>query len=230
MGWTTAGRAQKRGARTGRQAKRQRFDVFKLTLAPNSLTVCPMTNTTNMVSRGQVVISSGGAITVAAERLRDGKARPIVRESPMSAPCNTLCQGCGRLGFLAIGDYSRPGWCRCQKARPGPLVVAPGFVIVLRHESEADAAKREEGRLLGNAERAARDNLSFRFVRCGSGWRELRRSSPKRRALETEYRKARRALEAFQATCGHPTRSIHDSAFCDVCHVFVAEVGAGGAA
>lgn len=133
-----------------------------------------------------------------------------------------LCQSCGGTGVHTFGDATKPAWCSCRPGKVGPIVMAPGAVVRLVVESTEDAERREQGRLLGNAEREARDRLSERWVRCGRGWRELPRSSPKRRALEVAYREALRALKRFQATCPHPTRSMFAPEFCDVCHACVA--------
>lgn len=129
---------------------------------------------------------------------------------------SALCQGCGRKGDVHHYDIRKAPWCRCKGAY-GPYVAPPGHVTRFIFESKEDAAKREQGRLLGNAERLARDNFCSRWVKCGSGYRELPRTSPKRKALEKAYQEALRALEAFQATCSHPTRSPFDATMCDVC-------------
>lgn len=131
-----------------------------------------------------------------------------------------ICQKCGRRGMH--NGAAKPRWCRCPKVG-GPYVAPPGFVAVITFESPCDAAFRERCRLLGNAEREARDALSERWVRCGRGWRELGWSSPKRRRLERAYRKALRALEAVQAQCAHDEldRSIFDRGMCGVCYAHV---------
>lgn len=100
-------------------------------------------------------------------------------------------------------------------------VAAPGQVVRFTYESPDAAAFRETCRLASNAEREARDNLSQRFVRAGSGWRELPRSSPKRRVLEKAYAKAVRAVEALQARCPHASRCLFERVFCDVCRAHV---------
>jgi hypothetical protein len=128
------------------------------------------------------------------------------------------CIACGGQGPIASTD-GKPAWCTCTgKKRGGPYQPPPGVVIRYTVESRDAAAFRERCRQLGNAERRARDDLAGRFVRAGTGYRELPRTSPKRRALEAAYRTARRALEAVQAVCSHPERSIHAPDFCSVCY------------
>ena len=102
-----------------------------------------------------------------------------------------------------------------------PHMAPPGHVTRFTYESSAAANFREACRLASNAEREARDNLSQRFVRAGTGWRELPSSSPKRRALERAYIKAACAVEALQARCPHESRSIFNRVFCDVCGAHV---------
>lgn len=133
-----------------------------------------------------------------------------------------LCQSCGRRGRVAVGSArAKERWCRCPKGKSGPYVSPPGHVTVFHFRSKADAEFRERCRLLGNAERRARDALSGRFVRCGRGWRELPRSAPKRRVLETNYREALRALEKVQALCPHAERSMFAPVMCGVCYAHV---------
>ena len=134
--------------------------------------------------------------------------------------------------------WFQPAWCSCtdKKGRRaeaimvagdsrqhpgGPYVAAPGHTVAFIYESKDDSSFRETCRLAGNAEREARDNLSQRFVRCGKGWRELPRSSPRRRVLEAAYAKASRALEALRARCPHAGRSLFSKAQCDVCYAHV---------
>jgi hypothetical protein len=133
-----------------------------------------------------------------------------------------LCQSCGQQGVTPFGGHAKPAWCKCTgKKLGGPYVAPPGYIVRFAYESTDDAAFREACRLAGNAEREARDNLSQRFVRSGKGWRELPRSSPKRRALEAAYRKASRALEALRARCPHTGRSLFSKAQCDICYAHV---------
>lgn len=133
-----------------------------------------------------------------------------------------ICQKCGRTGVTQLDGRARPSWCKCpRKGLGGPYVAAPGHVVRFTYESSAAAAFREACRLASNAEREARDNLSQRLVRAGKGWRELPRSSPKRRALEKAYAKAVRAIEALQARCPHESRSLFNRVFCDVCDAHV---------
>jgi hypothetical protein len=108
-----------------------------------------------------------------------------------------------------------------KAAARGPHIAPPGHVTRFTYESPAAAAFREACRLASNAEREARDNLSQRFVRAGTGWRELPSSSPKRRALERAHTNAVRAVEALQARCPHTSRSLFNRVFCDVCHAHV---------
>ncbi len=133
-----------------------------------------------------------------------------------------LCQGCKKTGLYdAQVTPGRAPWCTCLARAYGPYVAAPDVVIALRFEDRTEAAFREECRLAGNVEREARDALSGRYVRAGKGFRELPKTSPKRRALEAEYRKACRAHEALQARCAHPERSQFSRAHCGVCHAYV---------
>lgn len=135
-----------------------------------------------------------------------------------------MCQSCGGRGVVPADPAKKPRWCTCDKGPRhggGPFVAPPGVVVVYRFESRDDHAFRERCRLVGNAERRARDDLSGRFVRSGRGYRELPKSSPKRRGLETAYRRALRALEAVQAECAHGSRSIFNRVFCDVCYAHV---------
>jgi hypothetical protein len=138
---------------------------------------------------------------------------------------------------LYAGGHHQPTWCKCadNKGRRaaavvkaggammpgGPYVAPPGHVTAFVFESQDAAAFREICRLAGNAERQARDDLSLRWVRSGKGWRELPRSSPKRRALESAYAKASRALDALRARCPHSGRSPFDKTSCDVCYEYV---------
>lgn len=131
-----------------------------------------------------------------------------------------LCQTCGRSGLHAFGAIAKPRWCRCV-GTSGPIVMAPGVVMAVRFESADDAAFRERCRVLGNTERTARDALSSRWVRCGRGWRELPRTSPKRQRLERAYASARRALQAAQRECPHRDRSLFDPEMCGTCHAHV---------
>jgi hypothetical protein len=133
-----------------------------------------------------------------------------------------VCQSCGGSGPLVSGSVAQPVWCSCSgKAKGGPYNAPPGHVTVFIYESKEDAAFREEGRLLGNAFIRAKDDLSSRFVRCGRGYRELPRGNPKREQLERAYAKALRAQAAHQRRCSHPSRSLFNRAFCDVCHAYV---------
>lgn len=134
-----------------------------------------------------------------------------------------LCQGCGRTGPGGEAPKT-PAWCRCRKLgrrSAGPFVAPPGFVARFSCEDADAAAFRERCRLVSNAEREARDALAGRWVRCGRGWRELPIGTPKRDALEAAYRTALRALTALQRECPHPSRSIFNPIFCDVCHAQV---------
>ena len=134
------------------------------------------------------------------------------------------CQGCHRVGpYEAARAWQR--WCRCKRVGTLPMQHPPkGVVYSFRVDDAATAALHEEGRVLGNAFIAAKDALSGRWIRCGkTGWRELPRTSPKRRALETAFRKARKALDAFQAACPHPRASLFEETACDCCHAIVFE-------
>lgn len=141
-----------------------------------------------------------------------------------------LCQSCGERGSLGLNER-KPSWCKCtgkgRKGRKGgaggggPYVAPTGFIACFTYFSKEEGAFREQCRLAGNAEREARDGLSARFVRSGAGYRELPRSSPRRRALETAYRAALRELERLQALCPHPSRSLFNRVFCDVCYAHV---------
>lgn len=133
-----------------------------------------------------------------------------------------LCQGCKKTGLYdPQNGRERAPWCTCPARAYGPYVAAPGVVFALVYESQADAAFRDACRLAGNALCAAKDALSGRYVRSGKGWRELPKTSPKRRRLEADYRKACRAEEALQARCEHPERSPYSKAHCGVCHAYV---------
>src|ERR1043166_668447 len=132
-----------------------------------------------------------------------------------------VCQGCKKTGCYDAAQGERAPWCTCSARTYGPYVAAPGVIIALRYESQEDAALREEARLAGNAEREARDALSGRYVKAGKGYRELPKTRPKRRGLESAYRKACRAQEAVQARCSHPERSLFSKAHCGVCHAYV---------
>lgn len=129
-----------------------------------------------------------------------------------------LCQGCGRSGMHRFGG-NKPRWCRCPKAKRthGPIVAAPGTVVRLTFESADDAGFRARAAEVIRAWFDARDALSSRWVRCGRGWRELPRSSPRRKALELAFRRATRAWDAIQGECPHRGRSLFDPNSCDVC-------------
>lgn len=128
------------------------------------------------------------------------------------------CDGCGRCGPLPLhGGAAKAPWCRCTKKAPGPYQAPPGHVTAFIFETREEAAFSELCRVTSNAERQARDDLSQRYVRCGAGWRELPRSSPTRRALETRYASALRALRRLQAKCSHPRRCIFNPLACGVC-------------
>lgn len=132
------------------------------------------------------------------------------------------CQKCGRAGAVPRRDTSgrKPIWCRCPKTG-GPYQAPPGHVTAFIFESPPEAAFSELCRVTSNAERLARDDLSQRYVRCGSGYRELPRSSPKRCALEKRYAAALRALRRLQAKCSHPRRCIFNPLACGVCCVWL---------
>lgn len=146
----------------------------------------------------------------------------VTRNSVLPAH-QIVCQGCKKTGRYDSSASDRAPWCTCPARAFGPYVAAPGVVFALVYESKPDAAFRDACRLAGNAERDARDALSGRFVRLrsGKGWRELPKTSPKRRALEGAYRKACRAHEALQARCSHPERCQYSKAHCGVCHAYV---------
>lgn len=133
------------------------------------------------------------------------------------------CQGCAREGVKTFGSLARPRWCRCSGRGFGPIVAAPGTIVRMIFEGPKDAAFRERCRVLGIAERAARDELSKRYVRCGRGWRELPESSPKRRALYAAHDAAIADLERAQAECPHDpfARSMFDRETCGVCYAHV---------
>lgn len=144
-----------------------------------------------------------------------------MKNTPVRLP--SVCAGCKRSGLYTLGSGGRPRWCRC-KGIPGVLHPPPGHVTVFHYRSKEEAAFRERCRLAGNAERQARDGLSDRFVRCGRrGWRELPRSSPKRRGLDLAYRRARRTLDALQAACAHDIldRSRDAPEYCGACYAHV---------
>lgn len=133
------------------------------------------------------------------------------------------CQKCGRSGQLALRTgAARVSWCRC-KGSQGPMQAPPGHITAFIFETREQAAFSELCRVTGNAERQARDDLSSRYVRCGSGYRELPRSSPKRRALEARYASALRALRRLQARCRHPRRCIFNPCACGVCRKWLEE-------
>lgn len=143
-------------------------------------------------------------------------------------PLPALCQSCGNQGMSAGPE--QPAWCTCTGKRkgkrrggPGPYVAPPGVIITFIYETKEAAARREQGRLLGNAERTARDEaVSARWATYMRGGVEHVRAvpvnNPKRRAAEAAYDAALAALEAFQVTCPHPTRCHYFPEFCDVCH------------
>jgi hypothetical protein len=153
------------------------------------------------------------------ECTRRALAERAGRVSALRLPA--LCQSCGERGVMT-GESGKVPWCKCTGKKPGgPYVAPPGFVARFTFEARDAAAFRERCCLAGNAEREARDRLSERWVRCGRGWRELPRSSSKRKALEASYRAALRALEALQTECSHPERSLFAKEYCGVCHARV---------
>ena len=152
--------------------------------------------------------------------------------TPLPARCGT----CRRQGLVMRSD-ARPAWCVCGKGKRGrgklggPYLAPPGHVTRFLSESAPAAAHREQGRLLGNAERQARDAMlagSWAGYRRGRRRfvRTVPRSNPNRRHLERAYAVALRALRAFQKAC--PTRSIFRPACCDVCHRHVGPTATRG--
>lgn len=133
-----------------------------------------------------------------------------------------VCQSCKRAGRQSFGDGSKPRWCRCTKAAHGPIVMAPGVVVMVRFEPSSDAAFRERCRLASNAHREAVETLrSDKWVRCGKGYRELPLDSPTRKKLEASYDSTLAALEALQAECPHRDRSPYQPEYCDCCYAHV---------
>lgn len=137
-----------------------------------------------------------------------------------------VCQSCGERGvmrphaeMLASGTGKEP-WCKCgPKKLGGPYVNPPGHVTVFIFESKDAAAFREQCRLAGNAERQARDAITeARYTASG---RRRPDSSPRVRSALKAHRAAIRAHEKLQAVCSHPSRSIFNRIFCDVCHAQV---------
>jgi hypothetical protein len=136
-----------------------------------------------------------------------------------------LCQGCKRKGPVTLGEVGRPLWCLCD-GPVGPYVAPPGHVTMFRCETREEAAHRAQGRLLGNAEREARDRLSAaswtRYTRDGRTLsRSVPTSNPARRRAARAYGKALRALETFQRACAHEFRNSYQPTVCDHCHVVV---------
>lgn len=101
----------------------------------------------------------------------------------------------------------------------GPVTAPPGHITVYRFETKEQHAFRERCRLAGNAERQARDAITE--ARWGGGEKRRPDSHPKVRAALKAYRAAARELEACQARCAHPSRSIFSPVHCDVCHEHV---------
>lgn len=135
-----------------------------------------------------------------------------------------LCQSCKRSGKHTFGSNGQPRWCRCRKRAGtfGPIVAAPGTILVWRFEAQSDADFREQCRLAGNAQRTALETLrSDKWVRCGKGYRELPRTSAKRRGLEAAYKKALAGLTALQAQCPHGDRSPYQPEYCGCCYAHV---------
>ena len=125
----------------------------------------------------------------------------------MSLVVAMVCASCGRSGRRSTSARRRPSWCRCARSSYGPIVAAPGTVVMFRFESAEAAAFRARCRLAGNAERAARDALS-----------ELPEFSTKRRRLKVAYATALAGLEALQATCAHPEPSFYARERCGCCY------------
>lgn len=139
-----------------------------------------------------------------------------------------LCQGCGAQGPMrSLEDVKASGigkepWCKCPpKKLGGPYVAPPGFVARFTFESKEEHEFRERCRLAGNAERAAKDAMVGRYVKCGRGSRRLPDSHPRVRALLSNWRKAARVLERLQAECSHPERSLFNRIMCGVCYAQV---------
>ena len=104
----------------------------------------------------------------------------------------------------------------------GPIIAAPGTVVMFRFESKDAAAFRERCRLAGNAEHDAKHAYrEGRWVRCGRGYRCLPDDSPKVRALIAAHDAAIAALEALQAECPHEGRSPYAREHCDCCYAHV---------
>lgn len=149
----------------------------------------------------------------------------------------TTCTGCRRSGpAVLIGkpDGRRtklirvrgghpvrvPRWCRCDLSTTyvvPSLQAAPGTTVALIFRTEEEAAFEARAKTAASQFIDARDAMSQRFVRCGTGWRELPARSPKMRALVKVYNRTVTALLAVQAECAHPRRSRFCSWRCDVC-------------
>lgn len=131
------------------------------------------------------------------------------------------CQGCARSGLHAL-DAGRPSWCRCRRSSFGPIVAAPGTVIMFRFESHEAAEFRERCRLAGNAEYEARHAIrDGRWVRAGRGYRRLPDGSKRVRELEAAHDKALASLEALQAVCPHTDRCPYNRENCGTCYAHV---------
>lgn len=128
-----------------------------------------------------------------------------------------VCQSCRNEGPMPVAVADIPEWCTCdrsgRKGGPGPYHPPPGVVIRFTFETKDDAAFRERCRLTSNAERQARDAIT-EATYYPSG---RKRPAKFRKAAIRAYNKSLRALEALQAQCSHPSRSIFNRIFCDVC-------------
>jgi hypothetical protein len=133
-----------------------------------------------------------------------------------------LCQTCGNRGPMPDAIEAIPDWCTCPRRGrhgPGPFVAPPGVIVCYTFESKQDAAFRETCRLAAKTEHMTRDAITD--ARWTDAGRKRPATHPRVRAAVKAYRKALRELEALQGQCSHPSRSIFNRIFCDVCDVQV---------
>lgn len=123
------------------------------------------------------------------------------------------CQGCRRSGVYREGA-AKQRWCRCSKRAVGPYVAPKGQIVCYVFEaplSPAEQAIDTEAREVRAEYYAAKDAPTYRYVRCGRGWRELSETSPKRLASTRRWEAAVARVEELQGRCPHLDRWLMES-------------------
>lgn len=118
---------------------------------------------------------------------------------------------------------AKPEWCRCRGAG-GPYHAPKGTIVAFVYMTPEQKDDHDAALAIKNEYLAARDAVSdARWTDSGR-----RRSATSAVVVEAgrRFRKASRALDKLQASCGHSERSIYQSNVCARCALVLSETEA----